>query len=174
MNFSKSCHPPKLTPRACRTVKVSDHDSIRKTRQKWHRWETPGAKTTSEQKGHKDSSHICQQKTQLPFPDPWDFCGMMRQKLNFLSPIKPAVKLTQHLIKRTLNSQTWWWQYEQLFCFRSWKTCSDWWSHEFYSLPERPAGECLVIRSCPEAQGGLGLCSRTIIENTPASTQLNG
>lgn len=34
MNFSKSCHPPKLTPRACRTVKVSDHDSIRKTRQK--------------------------------------------------------------------------------------------------------------------------------------------
>lgn len=28
MNFSKNCHPPKLTPRACRTVKVSDHDSI--------------------------------------------------------------------------------------------------------------------------------------------------
>lgn len=67
MNFSKNCHPPKLTPRACRTVKVSDHDSIiRKRLGKNSTDETPGAKTTSEQKGHKDSSHICQQKHSFP------------------------------------------------------------------------------------------------------------
>ncbi len=64
---------------------------------------------------NKGSSHICQ-KNILIIPKTFGqiFCGLMRQKFNFLEgvcPVTSGVKPTQHFIKRTsfflVSTQQW-------------------------------------------------------------------
>lgn len=45
-------------------------------------------KTTAQQKQHKGSSHICQKH--LDDPPQKLFCGLKRQKLNFMEGLSPA------------------------------------------------------------------------------------
>ncbi len=68
------------------------------------------AKPTADQKEHKGLSHICQ-KNILIIPKTFGqiFCGLMRQKFNFLEgvcPVTSGIKPTQHFIKRTSYQQS--------------------------------------------------------------------
>ncbi len=56
--------------------------------------------------------------------------------------------------------------------FRTWTTCHNWCNHEFCTLSENPEGECPALSLC-SSSSALGLCSRTMIPNTPASPPLN-
>ncbi len=90
------------------SIKVSVHDST--IRRDWAKTASMGefkskAKAIADQKEHKGPSHICQ-KNILIIPKTFGqiFCGLMRQKFNFLEgvcPVTSGVKPTQHLTKRT-------------------------------------------------------------------------
>ncbi len=141
VNLPRSERPTKITPRAqwwliqevikeprttskepqasLASVKVSVHDStIRKTLGKNGIHEkVPRQKPLLTKQNTKSSLTFA--RTYLDYPqDFWKiFCGMMRQKLNFLEgvcPITSGVKPTQDFIKRTLYQQSnmvvvvWW------------------------------------------------------------------
>ncbi len=105
------------------------------------------------------------------------FCGLMRQKLNFLEGACPAtsdIKPTHYLIKRTSYQQSNMvmvvvWCLGLRCSFRTWTTCHNWWNHEFCPQSENNEGECLAISLWPSSTSAFELCSRTMIPNTPAT-----
>ncbi len=203
VNLPRSVRPTKITPRAQRrliqevikeprttskelqasltSIKVSVHDSTIRKRQKRHPWESSKAKATADQKEHKGSSHICQ-KNILIIPKTFGqiFCGLMWQKLNFLEGCvsryiwrktntgfhkKNIIPTVKHgggsvmvwgcfaasepgrlaIIDGTMNSAL------------------------YQKILKENAGRQFVTSS----SSALGLCSRTMIPNTPASPPLN-
>ena len=126
-------------------------------------------------------SHLPNNILMIPKTSGTIFCGLTRQKLNFLEGVRPVtsgVKLTQHFIKKNIiptvkhgggSVMVW-------GCFAA-------------SGPGRLAVIDGTMNSAlyqkilkenvrPSVQTSssstLGLCSRTMIQNTPASPPLNG
>ncbi len=120
VNLSRSGRPTKITPRAQRrliqevikeprttskelqaslaSIKVSVHDST--TRKRLGKNDIQ--RVPRQKKTQRLVSHLPKNMLIIPKTFGQIFCGLMRQKLNFLCPIASGVKPTQHLIKKNI------------------------------------------------------------------------
>lgn len=85
------------------SVEVRVRDS---TGQKWHPWEGPNMTRLI--------THLLNKISMVPKSFGKIFCGLLRQKLNFLEGLCP---ISYIIIKRTSYQQSWWWRCEGLGCF---------------------------------------------------------
>ncbi len=141
VNFPRSGRPTKITPRAQRrliqevikeprttskelqasvaSIKVSVHDSTIRKRlgKKASMGEFQGKSHCWPKRTQRLVSHLPKNILTIPKTFGQIFCGLMKQKLNFLEgvcPVTSGVKPTQHFIKKTSYQQSnmvevvWW------------------------------------------------------------------
>ncbi len=141
------------------------------------------AKTIADQKGHKGSSHICQKISWLNIQI-FTWANILCtdetnvELFGSVCPVRSGIKPTQYFIKRTSHQQSnmvvvvWWsgaaLQLQDLDDLPL--MMESWILHSIRKSWRRMFGHQFVTSS----SSALGLCSRTMISNTPASPPLNG
>ncbi len=157
---SKDCRPHLPRLRSC-----SWFNNKKETVQKRHPWESSKTKATTDQKEHKDSSHICQNILIIPKTFGQLFCGLMRQKLNFLEgvyPLRYIWRINNTAFHKRKIMPTVKHGGGSVMVFRTWTTCHNWWNHEFCTLStENPEGECPAISSSSTLGYAAGQWSQT-------------
>ncbi len=98
-------HLKNCRPHLPQQIKVSVHDSTTRKRLGKNDIQSSKAKKTQ-----RLVSHLPKNMLIIPKTFGQIFCGLMRQKLNFLCPIASGVKPTQHLIKKNIipTVKHWW------------------------------------------------------------------